>query len=185
MAKKFTLGPNKDIIDRRTQVARLRFVRRWPIEQIAKALNVSDATVERDLKAIMEYGAHVGTDIMKESTEKIVWEITSNFHERQMERWQQYTTQTNAGLKRRLLNDVRDDEEQYYKLMQSLGAVYQKPEELEHAHENFEDKMKRLRAEREAAERGITPAKDPDAEEEEEVEPITPTENPSIDELRE
>lgn len=148
---KYQLGPNKKIIERRKKVMRLRFVKRWPIDQIAQVLGVSVKTIERDIKAIVEHNNLVARDDLKQPVERTLWEATLNYHERQMLRWQEFANAKDPGVKNRILRDIQADEEQHYKLLQSLGVVERVPEQAVVTTESWEDRIRRLRAERAAA----------------------------------
>ncbi len=128
---RYKLGPNKKINDRRKKVLRLRFVKRWPVDQIAQVLDVSKRTVERDIEAIAEYGREIGTDVMKEPIEKTVWEIMENYHERQMLRWQEFANTKDTKIRAGILNDISNEDERHYKLLQSMGIVKKAPERLD------------------------------------------------------
>lgn len=127
----YVLGKTPKVIKRRKKVLRMRYVRYWPIEQIAGALKVGVRTVERDLQAIEEYGQHIGADVMKESAEKTVWRILENYRERQMLRWQEITTAESQRIKAGLINDVASDEERHFKLLQSIGVVPKAADKIE------------------------------------------------------
>ncbi|MDI3548144.1 MAG: hypothetical protein PWR10_1796 [Halanaerobiales bacterium] len=159
---RYRLGPNRKIIERRKKVMRLRFVKRWPIDQIAQVLDVSKRTIERDIQAIAEYGQAKGQDIMKQPLEKTVWEIVENHHERQMLRWQEYANAKDPRVKASILNDIGAEEEKHYKLLQSLGVVYKAPEQAVVTTETWEDRIRRLRAEREAMVEDQHPGDDED-----------------------
>lgn len=128
---KYRLGPNKKIVDRRRKVMRLRFVKRWPIDQIAEVLQVSPRTIERDIQAIVECGCKIGADAMQEPLEQTVWEIMENYHERQMLRWQEFANAKDPKVKANILNDIGSEEERHYKLLQSMGVVLKAPEKLD------------------------------------------------------
>jgi predicted DNA-binding transcriptional regulator YafY len=110
---------------------RLRFVKRWPIGQIAEMLQVSIKTIERDIQAIVECGYKIGADAMQEPLEQTVWEIMENYQERQMLRWQEFANAKDSKVKANILNDVGAEEERHYKLLQSMGVVLKTPEKLD------------------------------------------------------
>jgi hypothetical protein len=110
---------------------RLRFVKRWPLEQIAEVLQVSLRTIERDIQVIVECGCAIGTDVMQEPLEQTVWEIMENYHERQMLRWQEFANAKDPKVKTGILNDVGTEEERHYKLLQSMGVILKAPEKLD------------------------------------------------------
>jgi UV DNA damage repair endonuclease len=62
--------------------------------------------------------------------ERTLWEITMNYHERQMLRWQEYANAKEARVKASIINDVSADEERHYKLLQSMGVVSRAPEKI-------------------------------------------------------
>jgi DNA-binding transcriptional MocR family regulator len=164
-----TFGPTRKIIERRKKVMRLRFVKRWPIEQIATALQVSESTIVRDIKAIIEHNNIEARNELKEPVERTLWEARINYYERQMLRWQEYANTDNPIVRNRILRDIQNDEEQYLKLLQSLGVVERKPDETLVTNESWEDRVKRLRREREEALRAASAAaSDDDADDEEE-----------------
>lgn len=147
---KYQLGSNKQIIDRRKKVMRLRFVKRWPIDQIAQVLSVSTRTIERDIKAIVEHNNLVARDELKQPVERTLWEATANYHERQMLRWQEFANAKSPGVRNRILRDIQADDEQHYKLLQSLGVVEKVPDQSVVTTETWEERIRRLRSEREA-----------------------------------
>lgn len=147
---KHQLGPNRKIIDRRKKVMRLRFVKRWPIDQIAQVLDVSTRTIERDIKAIVEHNNIVARDELSQPVERTLWEATENYYERQMLRWQEFANAKDPGIKNRILRDIQADDEQHYKLLQSLGVVERVPDQAVVTTESWEERVRRLRSEREA-----------------------------------
>lgn len=124
------LGATKKTVERRKKVMRLRFVKRWPVEQIAQVMEVSTRTIERDLQAIREYNNSRAMDELKQPAEQIIWETTLNYHERQMLRWQEFSNCKDTGVRNRILRDIQQDEESYYKFLQSLGILERVPERL-------------------------------------------------------
>ncbi len=80
---------------------------------------------------IGEFGRQFGAEMMREPVEKIVWEIVENHQERQLLRWQEYSNTKDARLRAGILNDIADDEERYWKLLQSMGVVFKAPEKLD------------------------------------------------------
>ena len=147
---KHQLGPNRKIVDRRKKVMRLRFVKRWPIDQIAQVLDVSPRTVDRDIKAIVEHNNIAARDELSQPVERTLWEATENYHERQMLRWQEFSNAKDPGVKNRILRDIQADDEQHYKLLQSLGVVERVPDQAVLTTESWEERVRRLRSEREA-----------------------------------
>jgi hypothetical protein len=150
--RRYTLGPSKKMQERRAKVLRLRYIRKWPEEQIAQALGISKATVERDIKALHEYGLDRGLALIQKPVEQAIFEIQAAYEERQRERWNEYTkageteTETvttgkkksevviipkNPVLRRRILNDIANEDEFFIKAMQSLGVLPKSPEQLE------------------------------------------------------
>ncbi|WP_422444348.1 hypothetical protein [Thermoanaerobacterium sp. DL9XJH110] len=125
-------------------------MKHWPVDQIANVLGVSISTIERDIQAVEEYGQQYGADLMREPLEKTIWKITENYQERQMLRWQEFANAKSPVDKARILRDIQAEDQQYYETMQSLGAVYKAPEQAVVTTESWEDRIKRLRAEREA-----------------------------------
>ncbi len=146
--KRWPFGKKREIIERRKKVLRLRFIKQWPTDQIASVLRVSVSTIERDIKAIEEYGQQYGANLMQETHQKIIWQITENYQERQMLRWQEFANAKDPATKNRILRDIQAEEKQYIETMQSLGAMYKAPEETVVTQETWEEKIKRLRAER-------------------------------------
>lgn len=127
--------------ERQAKVARLRFVQRWSIEEIAKALGIDEKTVDRDLRAV-ERGArawvdrHVLLDI-----NQVVMEATLAYNDRQQRRYQElanirsgpvtlpsgrdiYVSPAQAAqAKAGLLRDIQEDEREYRKMLLQLGLV--------------------------------------------------------------
>jgi len=129
-AKMWKLGPNPQVIERREKVLRLRFIKWWPIAQIAQVLGVSDTTIGNDIKFIKEHGiATVRRDDLSQSIERTLWEASVNFRERQMLRWQEYANAKHPLVKTKIINDIQAEEAQYYKLLQSLGVVEKIPDQ--------------------------------------------------------
>lgn len=99
----------------------------------------------------MEHNNLVARDDLKQPVERTLWEATLNYHERQMLRWQEFANAKDPGVKNRILRDIQADEEQHYKLLQSLGVVERVPEQAVVTTESWEDRIRRLQAERAAA----------------------------------
>ncbi len=96
-----------------------------------QVLGISEKTLERDLKAIGDYGQIFGAELMRESVEQTLWKITENYQERQMLRWQEVANAKEPKVKASILNDVSAEEHQYYKLLQSMGVVLKAPEKFD------------------------------------------------------
>jgi hypothetical protein len=140
-----SFGPNKTVIDRRRKVLRLRYVKRYKAEDIAEMLDISMATVGRDIVAIRKYALEQGGEAMQLPVEEVVFELCLNYDERQTYRWQEYSTlgpkfqtetdpatgkqetkQTHVGYPRirtDLLVQIQADETEHVKTLQSLGAL--------------------------------------------------------------
>lgn len=169
---RYLLGPSQKVVERRKKVMRLRFVKRWPLEQIAKALGVSITTVRRDERVICQYGKVQGQDVMKKALEELVWELEMNFQERMMERHIEYSNANaskNQALRRKILNDMAEDTERHLKMLQSIGAAPLRPAEHHITSETFEERIKRLRAEREAQREQFIGDDDDDSDEPDEL----------------
>ncbi|OPY64094.1 MAG: Sigma-70, region 4 [Pelotomaculum sp. PtaU1.Bin065] len=146
--KRVALG-GKAVSERRMKVMRLRYVKKWPVEEIARALGVSPKTISRDEQFIQEYGKACGGDLMAKAIEQLIWEFDLNYRERQMERYielgncqskqrpdpkdpsKTVTVPGNPALRRRILNDIAEEDERYIKVMQSIGAVPKVPDKIE------------------------------------------------------
>ncbi len=137
-------------------------MKHWPKEQIASVLGVSERTIERDIQAVEEYGRQYGAEVLREPLEKTIWKIDENYRERQMLRWQEYANAKDPAVKNRILRDIQAEDQQYYETMQSLGVVYKAPDQAVVTTESWEDRIKRLRAEREAAAENIKDGNDDD-----------------------
>ncbi len=128
--KKKKLGSTPEIIERRKKVMRLRFIKRWPVEQIANVFGVTERTIYNDIQAITEYGnTEMARDELKQPIERTLWEASINYQERQMLRWQEYANAKHPLIKAKIINDIQNEEAQYYKLLQSLGVVEKVPEQ--------------------------------------------------------
>ena len=129
--KRVSLGTKPDILERRQMVARLKFVKRWTNEQICTVLKISNKTLTRDLGLIKAYGEDKGKDIMEEPLERILWELKENYNERQQLRWQEFSNAKKPNEKVRILNDIQAEEQQFNKMLQSMGVIYQAPEKVD------------------------------------------------------
>lgn len=72
--------------ERQNKVARLRYVQRWSIEQIAEALHVDEKTVDRDLRAL-EKGAGKWLDGQRRELAQVIMEATLAHNDRQQRRY--------------------------------------------------------------------------------------------------
>jgi len=154
------LGADDRTHDRRVKVARLRWVQKWTITQIAQALDTPERTIYRDLAKIREINAKArekrGT--LKQDTNTVLAQLEMTHAERQRERWQEYhNNKNNPALRRRLLNDIAEEEERFVKLLQSMGVVEKAPDEVNvnQTTETWKERIARLKAEREAFMRGV------------------------------
>lgn len=149
-----------EVHNRRLKIARLRWVRRFTISQIVESLDVPLRTVQRDMAAVRKANAAARKAVgFKKDTATVQAELELAHADRQRERWQEYHSTKDAGLKRRLLNDIAADEEAHLKALQSLGVVDKAAESVNLVTETWPEKIARMRAERAAA------SKVPDPEE--------------------
>lgn len=142
-----------EVHERRVKVMRLRWVQGFTIDQIVQALGSNERTIYRDLAAIKKKNEKEREkDGLKLKTDTVVAKLELAHNERQRNRWQEYhNNKANPALQRRILNDITDDEEKHLKMLQSLGVIDKVPEKIEQTTETWAQRMKRLRAERQAA----------------------------------
>lgn len=79
-----------EIKQRQVKVAKLRFVQRWRIDEIAKAVDVNERTIKRDLSAIRKGLRKQAKDNLENEIRDIIEEIRLSFSERVKWLWQQF-----------------------------------------------------------------------------------------------
>lgn len=127
---------------------RMYFVRRWPVQEIAKALKVSEKTVRADLNYIKKYGKTVGDDLLARDHAMVIFELQAKYDERQMLRWQEFQTTKDSKQRSFLLNDIAFDEERHLKMLQSIGAIKKEAETLDLHVTSWVDIVKKAAEER-------------------------------------
>lgn len=179
---------NALIDERCRKVMRLRLVQKWSIDQIARALGVGEKTVRRDLERIRAKMIEHAERNMRKSVEE-TYAAAEAAHEDRMQRLYQelasvkagpavvtdpksgearvvaYVTEAEAAKARAaILKAIREEERSWQEFCQSIGVMHKEPERRQEvpATETWEERVRRLRAERAALAAGRSPEADED-----------------------
>ncbi|HLN63083.1 MAG TPA: hypothetical protein VK464_16215 [Symbiobacteriaceae bacterium] len=134
-------------MERQSKVARLRYVQRWSVEQIAEALKVDEKTIDRDLRAIERGSRQFMERELARDLSQVVMEATFAYNDRQQRRYAElakitsgtvilpapkeggsgrviYVSPVDAARARaQILNDIKADEAAYRQMLQDFGLI--------------------------------------------------------------
>jgi len=142
-----TIGGTTAKVKQRRQDVKRRIARGLTQKKIAKQLDVSHRTVQRDVRAIKD---QIMKEIKEEPIEKILFELTANMESISEEYWTMYHDETASDqVQLGALNSLKDLITSKIKTLQRLGIVREEPLEVHQKIEqnNLEGALEELRDE--------------------------------------
>lgn len=116
------------------EVRTLYFIRGWSKAEIADALKVSERTIEKDITFLKSYGKTLAKKDVEYRNDALnfLWEMSDNYKERIKHLWNDYNKANSEQVKVEILREIRQQEKQYFEMLQSLGILPKEAEKFIH-----------------------------------------------------
>jgi len=121
------MATNRKINERREKVAKYT-LKGFAASHIAKTLNVSESTIERDRK---KHRQNWADNFKKESLEKAIYHFMMTHDEAFKIAWRVLEDTSDERIKLQCINTINRCLETKVKLLQSMGVIEQTPEKIE------------------------------------------------------